>query len=140
MIFAHSAVPALNQLLLPFLSLVSVPELQRNPTVKDEITHSRQSTVSGLVLLGALCLDADPDEFAAGIGAGGAAALKAAVNDLLARYGPPGRVRTRSPRRRWRRSVRPWGWATEARPSADHYGGVEDPAGTGRAFGPVQRE
>src|SRR5580692_12487450 len=33
-IFAHSAVPALNQLLLPFLSLVSVPELQRNPTVK----------------------------------------------------------------------------------------------------------
>ena len=35
-IFCHSAVPALNQLLLPFLSLVSVPELQRNPTVKAE--------------------------------------------------------------------------------------------------------
>jgi tryptophanyl-tRNA synthetase len=202
-IFAHSAVPALNQLLLPFLSLVSVPELQRNPTVKDEITHSRQASVSGLmltypvhqaadilfckatlvpvgkdqlphvevtrliarrfndrfggpvfpvpdallsaaplllgtdgtkmsksrgntiplaatadetarllrgaktdperlitydpaarpevsslVLLGALCRDADPDEFAAGIGSGGARALKAAVtdavNDLLA--------------------------------------------------------
>jgi tryptophanyl-tRNA synthetase len=49
-IFAHSAVPALNQLLLPFLSLVSVPELQRNPTVKDEITHSRQASVSGLML------------------------------------------------------------------------------------------
>jgi tryptophanyl-tRNA synthetase len=49
-IFAHSAVPALNQLLLPFLSLVSVPELQRNPTVKDEIAHSRQSGVSGLML------------------------------------------------------------------------------------------
>jgi len=48
--FAHSAVPALNQLLLPFLSLVSVPELSRNPTVKDEIAHSRQSTVSGLML------------------------------------------------------------------------------------------
>ena len=48
-IFTHSAVPALNQLLLPFLSLVSVPELQRNPTVKDEIAHSRQSTVSGLM-------------------------------------------------------------------------------------------
>ncbi|MFI7596522.1 tryptophan--tRNA ligase [Actinoplanes sp. NPDC049681] len=48
-IFAHSAVPALNQLLLPFLSLVSVPELQRNPTVKDEIAHSRQSAVSGLM-------------------------------------------------------------------------------------------
>jgi tryptophanyl-tRNA synthetase len=48
-IFTHSAVPALNQLLLPFLSLVSVPELQRNPTVKDEIAHSRQSSVSGLM-------------------------------------------------------------------------------------------
>ncbi|MCX5212810.1 tryptophan--tRNA ligase [Kitasatospora sp. NBC_00240] len=48
-IFAHSAVPALNQLLLPFLSLVSVAELGRNPTVKDEIAHSRQSTVSGLM-------------------------------------------------------------------------------------------
>jgi len=44
--------------------------------------------VSSLVLLGALCLDQDPGEFAAGIGSGGAAALKAAVvtavNDLLA--------------------------------------------------------
>ncbi|GGV12576.1 tryptophan--tRNA ligase [Kitasatospora herbaricolor] len=48
-IFAHSAVPALNQLLLPFLSLVSVAELGRNPTVKDEIAHSRQSAVSGLM-------------------------------------------------------------------------------------------
>ncbi|MFJ7277387.1 tryptophan--tRNA ligase [Kitasatospora sp. NPDC098663] len=48
-IFAHSAVPALNQLLLPFLSLVSVAELNRNPTVKDEIAHSRQSAVNGLM-------------------------------------------------------------------------------------------
>ena len=48
-IFTHSAVPALNQLVLPFLSLISVPELQRNPTVKDEIAHSRQSSVSGLM-------------------------------------------------------------------------------------------
>ncbi|WP_327351277.1 tryptophan--tRNA ligase [Streptomyces sp. NBC_01304] len=48
-IFAHSAVPALNQLLLPFLSLISVAELNRNPTVKDEIAHSRQSAVSGLM-------------------------------------------------------------------------------------------
>jgi tryptophanyl-tRNA synthetase len=48
-VFAHSAVPALNQLLLPFLSLVSVSELERNPTVKDEIAHSRQSSVSGLM-------------------------------------------------------------------------------------------
>ncbi|SDM21701.1 tryptophan--tRNA ligase [Allokutzneria albata] len=48
-VFAHSAVPALNQLLLPFLSLVSIAELGRNPTVKDEIAHSRQSAVSGLM-------------------------------------------------------------------------------------------
>ncbi|QIZ38237.1 tryptophan--tRNA ligase [Saccharopolyspora sp. ASAGF58] len=48
-IFTHSAVAALNQLLLPFLSLVSVAELSRNPTVKDEINYSRQSAVSGLM-------------------------------------------------------------------------------------------
>ncbi|MFB6813767.1 tryptophan--tRNA ligase [Streptomyces sp. NPDC056347] len=48
-VFNHSAVPALNQLLLPFLSLISVAELNRNPTVKDEIAHSRQSSVSGLM-------------------------------------------------------------------------------------------
>ncbi|MDL4772783.1 MULTISPECIES: tryptophan--tRNA ligase [Thermomonosporaceae] len=48
-IFRHSAVPALNQLMLPFLSLVSVAELGRNPTVKDEIGASRQSSVSGLM-------------------------------------------------------------------------------------------
>ncbi|MEW9530046.1 tryptophan--tRNA ligase [Microbispora sp. NPDC049125] len=48
-VFAHSAIPALNQLLLPFLSLISVAELGRNPTVKDEIAHSRQSAVSGLM-------------------------------------------------------------------------------------------
>jgi tryptophanyl-tRNA synthetase len=33
-IFARSQIAALNQLLLPFLSLVSVSELARNPTVK----------------------------------------------------------------------------------------------------------
>ncbi|HXS67104.1 MAG TPA: tryptophan--tRNA ligase [Streptosporangiaceae bacterium] len=49
-IFAHSAVPALNQLLLPFLSLVSVTELQRNPTVKEEIKLSGRTGVSGLML------------------------------------------------------------------------------------------
>ncbi|WP_328311890.1 tryptophan--tRNA ligase [Streptomyces sp. NBC_00442] len=48
-VFTHSSVPALNQLLLPFLSLVSVAELGRNPTVKDEIAHSRQAAVSGLM-------------------------------------------------------------------------------------------
>jgi tryptophanyl-tRNA synthetase len=46
-IFAHSAVPELNQLLLPFLSLVTVPELQRNPTVKDEIANSRLRSSGG---------------------------------------------------------------------------------------------
>ncbi|MBF8191286.1 tryptophan--tRNA ligase [Nonomuraea sp. K274] len=45
----HSALPELNQLLLPFLSLVSVAELSRNPTVKDEIAHSSQAAVSGLM-------------------------------------------------------------------------------------------
>ncbi|WUH98037.1 tryptophan--tRNA ligase [Spirillospora sp. NBC_00431] len=48
-IFRHSAVPALNQLMLPFLSLVSIAELNRNPTVKDEIAASRQAAVSGLM-------------------------------------------------------------------------------------------
>jgi tryptophanyl-tRNA synthetase len=48
-IFIQSAIPALNQLLLPFLSLVTMAELGRNPTVKDEIAHSRQSSVSGLM-------------------------------------------------------------------------------------------
>ncbi|MEV6972303.1 tryptophan--tRNA ligase [Kitasatospora sp. NPDC093806] len=48
-IFTHSSVPALNQLLLPFLSLVSVAELSRNPTVKDEIAHSSQAAVNGLM-------------------------------------------------------------------------------------------
>ena len=36
-IFTHSQFPPLNQLLLPFLSLVSAPSCGRNPTVKDEI-------------------------------------------------------------------------------------------------------
>jgi tryptophanyl-tRNA synthetase len=48
-VFRHSAVPALNQLMLPFLSLVTVAELNRNPTVKDEIAASRQASVSGLM-------------------------------------------------------------------------------------------
>ena len=40
LIFTHSAVPALNQLMLPFLSLVSEAELLRNPTVKSEMEAS----------------------------------------------------------------------------------------------------
>jgi tryptophanyl-tRNA synthetase len=48
-IFAHSQVPALNQLILPFLSLVSVPELARNPTVKEEQTAAGLAAASGLL-------------------------------------------------------------------------------------------
>lgn len=48
-VFAHSQVPALNQLLLPFLSLVTVPELQRNPTVKEEVAASGGRAMSGLM-------------------------------------------------------------------------------------------
>jgi tryptophanyl-tRNA synthetase len=39
-IFPHSHVPELNQLLLPFLTLVTNAELNRNPTVKEEIAAS----------------------------------------------------------------------------------------------------
>lgn len=39
-IFPHSHVPELNQLLLPFLTLVTNAELDRNPTVKEEIAAS----------------------------------------------------------------------------------------------------
>jgi tryptophanyl-tRNA synthetase len=49
-IFTHSAVPALNQLMLPFLSLVSVAELQRNPTVKDEAKAAGITSIGGLLL------------------------------------------------------------------------------------------
>lgn len=49
LIFAHSAVPALNQLIVPFLSLVSVAELERNPTVKDEARTARRA-LGGLLL------------------------------------------------------------------------------------------
>lgn len=49
LIFTHSAVPALNQLMLPFLSLVSEAELLRNPTVKSEMEASGH-TLTGLLL------------------------------------------------------------------------------------------
>ena len=49
MIYTHSAVPAQNQLMLPFLSLVSESELLRNPTVKAEQEASGH-TLSGLLL------------------------------------------------------------------------------------------
>jgi tryptophanyl-tRNA synthetase len=49
-IFTHSAVPALGQLMLPFLSLVTDAELRRNPTVKDELLLSGGRPLSGLLL------------------------------------------------------------------------------------------
>lgn len=48
-IFTHSAVPALNQLMLPFLSLVTESELLRNPTVKSEMDASGHA-LTGLLL------------------------------------------------------------------------------------------
>ncbi len=54
MIFPHSAVAPLNQLMLPFLSLVTDTELRRNPTVKAEAAQSRVQVanrrLSGLLL------------------------------------------------------------------------------------------
>ena len=48
-IFTHSAIPALNQLMLPFLSLVTESELLRNPTVKSEQEASGHA-LTGLLL------------------------------------------------------------------------------------------
>ncbi|MCF7791305.1 MAG: tryptophan--tRNA ligase [Victivallales bacterium] len=45
-IFPHSYIPELNQLLLPFLNLVTNAELNRNPTVKDEIKASGMNTIN----------------------------------------------------------------------------------------------
>ncbi|MFV0426842.1 MAG: tryptophan--tRNA ligase [Beutenbergiaceae bacterium] len=49
-IYAHSAVPGLNQLMLPFLSLVTDSELRRNPTVKAEHEATGGRPMSGLLL------------------------------------------------------------------------------------------
>lgn len=45
-IFPHSHVPELNQLLLPFLTLVTNSELDRNPTVKEEILASGKKNIN----------------------------------------------------------------------------------------------
>jgi tryptophanyl-tRNA synthetase len=45
-IFPHSHVPELNQLLLPFLTLVTNAELNRNPTVKEEIAASGMKNIT----------------------------------------------------------------------------------------------
>jgi tryptophanyl-tRNA synthetase len=49
-IFAHSQVEALHQLMLPFLSLVTVAEVGRNPTVKEELTAAGGRSMSALLL------------------------------------------------------------------------------------------
>ncbi|WP_414627486.1 tryptophan--tRNA ligase [Bifidobacterium thermacidophilum] len=49
MIYTHSTVPAENQLMLPFLSLVTEAELHRNPTVKSEMEASGHA-LTGLLL------------------------------------------------------------------------------------------
>lgn len=49
-IFNHSAIPALNQLMLPFLSLVTESELHRNPTVKAELEATQGRAMTGLML------------------------------------------------------------------------------------------
>ena len=48
-IFAHSQVGALNQLIVPFLSLVSVAEVGRNPTVKEEMGATGGAAMSALM-------------------------------------------------------------------------------------------
>jgi tryptophanyl-tRNA synthetase len=45
-IFPHSYVPELNQLMLPFLTLVTSAELNRNPTVKEEIAAAGLKAVN----------------------------------------------------------------------------------------------
>ena len=45
-IFPHSHIPELNQLTIPFLSLVSNAELSRNPTIKEEIAASCQNIIN----------------------------------------------------------------------------------------------
>jgi len=49
-IFTHSSLPELNQLMLPFLALVTESELRRNPTVKAELEATEGRAMSGLLL------------------------------------------------------------------------------------------
>ncbi|MGB3763647.1 MAG: tryptophan--tRNA ligase [Ornithinimicrobium sp.] len=49
-IFTHSSIPELNQLMLPFLSLVTEAELRRNPTVKAESDDTGGRPMSALLL------------------------------------------------------------------------------------------
>ena len=49
-VFCHSQIPELNQLILPFSTLVSVSELQKNPTIKEEAQAMKLSTISACML------------------------------------------------------------------------------------------
>ena len=49
-IYPHSYIPECNQLMLPFLTLVSNSDLERNPTVKEEISKSQLSVVNAGML------------------------------------------------------------------------------------------
>ncbi len=49
-IFIHSQVPELNQLFVPFLTLVSQRELERNPTTKDELQFSQLEQLTASLL------------------------------------------------------------------------------------------
>ena len=57
--FSHSHVPELNQLLLPFMSLVTTAELDRNPTVKEEIRAAGLRQVNALMYTYAIHQAAD---------------------------------------------------------------------------------
>ncbi len=50
-IFPHSQIPELNQLLVPFLTLISVAELERNPTTKEEIQSANIKNISAGMLV-----------------------------------------------------------------------------------------
>ena len=50
-IFPHSHIPELNQLLVPFATLVSVAELERNPTTKEEIQSANIKNVNAGMLI-----------------------------------------------------------------------------------------
>lgn len=50
-IFPHSQIPELNQLIIPFLTLVSLSELERNPTVKEEIQNANIKNVNAGMLV-----------------------------------------------------------------------------------------
>ena len=50
-IFPHSQIPELNQLLVPFLTLVSVAELERNPTTKEEIQSANITNLNAGMLV-----------------------------------------------------------------------------------------